>query len=276
MAYMGLSAVWALRQQMGRAHPREAGPKAKTAALKAVELDDSLAAAHGVLGDVYAWTDFNFLDADREYRRLIELAPNDAGSRAAYSHILMILGRPDEAMRQIERAMAIDPLDEGLRMYYTAVLLGARRYDDALAQARVLARAQPGNLGALSALVAAGHMKKQYADVIAAAAAAAEGAGRPAVAEALKKGYAESGYENALRKAIEVELAKHGGEPGVASDAVNTYLMAGDNARALDWLEKAYAERDPYITYISCLPTFDPLRAEPSFQALPRKMDLPQ
>ncbi|MGE5199275.1 MAG: protein kinase domain-containing protein [Rhodospirillaceae bacterium] len=274
--YVGLSAVWALRQQMGLAHPREAGPKARTAALKAIDLDESLAGAHGVLGDVYAWTDFNFPAADREYKRLIELAPNDAGSRATYSHILMILGQPDEAMRQIERAMSIDPLDDLLRMYYTAVLLGARRYEDALTQARVLVRAQPGNLGALSALVAAGHMKKQYAEVITAAAAAAEGTGRPDVAEALKKGYAQSGYANAWRKATEVELAKHGGEPGVASDAVNGYLMAGDNARALDWLEKAYAERDPYITYIGCLPIFDPLRAEPRFHALMRKMNLPK
>ena len=59
-------------------------------------------------------------------------------------------------------------------------------------------------------------------------------------------------------------------------DAASNYVMAGDNARALDWLEKAYAEREPNIPHISCMPTFDPLRAEPRFQALLRRMNLPQ
>jgi TolB-like protein/Tfp pilus assembly protein PilF len=275
-AYGGISAVWALRQQFGLAHPRDAGPKAKAAALKAVELDDTLAGVHGVLGDMFAWTDFDFAAADREYKRALELDPNDAGSRAAYSHILMILGRPDEAMQQIERAVAMDPLAEWLRLYYAAVLLGARRYDDALAQARVAVRAQPGNLPALGVLVVAAHMKREYADAIAANAACYEGMGRQDVAEVLKKGYAESGYAGALRQATEVELAKHGGEPGVAMDAANNYVMAGDNARALDWLEKAYAERNPSMTYVGCNPIYDPLRAEPRFQALLRKMNLPQ
>jgi len=275
-AYGGISAVWALRQQFGLAHPRDAGPKAKAAALKAVELDDTLAGVHGVLGDMFAWTDFDFAAADREYKRALELDPNDAGSRAAYSHILMILGRPDEAMQQIERAVAMDPLAEWLRLYYAAVLLGARRYDDALAQARVAVRAQPGNLPALGVLVVAAHMKREYADAIAANAACYEGMGRQDVAEVLKKGYAESGYAGALRQATEVELAKHGGEPGVAMDAANNYVMAGDNARALDWLEKAYAERNPSMTYVGCNPIYDPLRAEPRFQALLRQMNLPR
>ena len=275
-AYGGISAVWALRQQFGLAHPREAGPKAKAAALKAVELDDTLAGVHGVLGDMFAWTDFDFAAADREYKRALELDPNDAGSRATYSHILMILGRRDEAMQQIERAVAMDPLAEGLRLYYAAVLLGARRYDDALSQARLAVRAQPGNLPALGVLVVAAHMKREYADAIAANAACYEGMGRQDVAEVLKKGYAESGYAGALRQATEVELAKHGGEPGVAMDAANNYVMAGDNARALDWLEKAYAERNPSMTYVGCNPIYDPLRAEPRFQALLRQMNLPR
>jgi tetratricopeptide (TPR) repeat protein len=152
------------------------------AALKAVELDDTLAGTHGVRGDVFAWTDFDFPAADREYKRDLELDPKDAGSRAAYSHILMIIGRRDEAMQQIERAVAMDPLAEGLRLYHAVVLLGARRYDDALSQARLAGsglavRAQPGNLPALGVLVVAAHMKQQYAEAIAAGAAGYEGIG---------------------------------------------------------------------------------------------------
>jgi hypothetical protein len=119
-------------------------------------------------------------------------------------------------------------------------------------------------------------MKHQYAEVIAAGAFLYEQVGRPDVAEAFKKGYAESGYAAALRQAADLELAKHAGEGGVAMDAAISYAMAGDRARALDWLEKAYAERDPFMVYIGCDPRFDSLRAEPRFQALLKRMGLPQ
>jgi serine/threonine-protein kinase len=95
------------------------------------------------------------------------------------------------------------------------------------------------------------------------------------VAEALKKGYAESGYAGAWRRAAEVMLAKHGDER-VATDAAGNYAIAGDRGRALDLLEKAYADRDWPVLYIGVNPIFDPLRAEPRFQALLRRMNLPQ
>jgi hypothetical protein len=154
-------------------------------------------------------------------------------------------------------------------------LVFARRYDEALAQTDKLLRAQPGHLLALSAAYKARHMKQQYADGIAAKATAYDVLGRPDVAAALKQGYAESGYAGALRRAADVELAKHGDEGGVKFDAASNYAMAGDHARALDWLEKAYADRDPNMPYIGCIPYFAPLRAEPRFQALLRQMNLP-
>jgi serine/threonine-protein kinase len=119
-------------------------------------------------------------------------------------------------------------------------------------------------------------MKQQYAEAIAAAAAVYEGSGRRDVAEALKKGFAEAGYAGAWRRATDVEVAKYAGEPDVAWDAAVNYAMARDRTRTLDWLERAYAERYPAMPYISCHPLFDPLRAEPRFQALLRKMNLPQ
>jgi hypothetical protein len=255
---------------------REAGEKAKAAALKAIELDDSLAAAHSRLAGVLTWTDFNFPEAEREFKRTLDLDPNDSTARALYGHVLVILGRPDEAIRQTERAVAIDPLDVGTRVFHAFALSYARRYDEALAQAKEALRMQPGHPGALSALVQAAHMKQHYADAIAGNAVLYEGLGWPDVAEALKKAYAESGYAGAWRQAADVQLKTHGGEPGVAFDAAGNYAIAGDRARALDLLERAYAERDPNMPYIGCMPFFDPLRAEPRFQALLRRMNLPQ
>ena len=143
-------------------------------------------------------------------------------------------------------------------------------------RSREVLRKQPGNMVALGALYQSAHMKRQFADVIAALAVVYEQGGRPAVAAALRKGFTDSGYAEALRKATAVELAKHAGEGGVAMDAATNYALAGDRALALDWLEKAYADRDPGMPFIGCVPIFDPLRAEPRFQALLRRMNLPE
>ncbi len=274
-AYAGMAAVWLYRRQLSMAPAREAGEKGRAAALKAVELDDTLAVAHWILGALFGWTDFNFAAAEREFKRTLELDPNDAQARASYSHALMILGRPGEGMSQIERAVAIDPLDVGVRVFYGVILYSARRYDEAVAQANEVLRLQPGHPGALGILYTALFMKHRYADAIKAQAAYYKAWGWPDVADALTKGYAESGYAVALRRATEVALATHGGEPGVAYEAAWNYTMAGDRARALDWLERAYADGNPSIPYNGVDPNFAPLRNEPRFQALLRKMNLP-
>jgi tetratricopeptide (TPR) repeat protein len=245
------------------------------AALKAVELDDTLASAHFAVGGLTAWTDFNFPGAEREFKRTLELDPNDAQVRAAYSHVLMILRRPGEAMAQIERAVAIDPLDPLVRNLYGVVLLNARRYDEAVAQANEVLRLQPGHAFALGVVYSAQFMKQHYAGAIEAQAAYYKAMGWPDVADALTRGYAESGYAAALRRATEVALRTHGGEPAVAYEAAWNYTMAGDRALALDWLERSYAEGNPSLPYIGVDPNFDPLYAEPRFKALLRKMGLP-
>jgi TolB-like protein/Tfp pilus assembly protein PilF len=275
-AHAGMAAVWAYRRQMSVAPAREAGEKGRAAALKAVELDDTLADAHLSLGGLFAWTDFNFAAAEREFKRTLELDPNDALARAYYSHALMILGRPGEGMSQIERALAIDPLDPVVRIFYGVALALARRYDEAIAQANEVLRLQPGHFGALGGLYTALFMKQRYAEAIEAQAAYYKAWGWPDVADALTKSYAESGWAAALRRATEVALAAHDGEPGVAYEAAWNYAMAGDRARALDWLERSYAEGVAALPYIGIDPVFDPLRAEPRFQALLRKMNLPQ
>jgi tetratricopeptide (TPR) repeat protein len=275
-AYAGVAAVWLYRRQLGFAPPRESGEKARAAALKAIALDDTLAEAHLRLAGLFTWTDFAFRDAEREYLRAIELDPNDPMARVLYAHALLIVGRRDEGMAQAERGVMIDPLDVGVRGQYVYALIYARHYDEAASQAGEILRAQPANIVALGAYYFTQHVKQRYADVIATAATYYEAMGYGDVAEALRKGYAESGYAAAWRRAMDVEVAKHGNDPGVAMDAASNYPMIGERARALDLLEKAYADRDPNIPYIGCHPVYDPLRAEPRFQALLRRMNLPQ
>ncbi len=121
-AYEGLAWVWAIRQQMGMTLPQVAGPKAKAAALKALELDDSYAGAHEALALVRTWTDWDWAGAEPEWRRALELNPNGANAHAYYAHFLAITGRGDEAVRHSQRALELDPFNALFHGMYAMVL----------------------------------------------------------------------------------------------------------------------------------------------------------
>ena len=273
--YAGIALVWACRQQVGYAKPAEAGPKARAAARRAVELDDSVPEAHFALADILTWTDWNWAAAAREWERAVELGPGDAVAIATYSHYLTIVGQRDEAMRQIERAVELDPFNALTVTFYSVDLYCARRYDEAIAQARRALSLQPDSPIALLALEMALHATGRHDEMIATAERFYAG-WCPDVGEALERGYVGRDYAGAWRRAAEVEAERHGKRPGAAIDIVQNYLFSGDTAHALDWLEKACDDRDPSMPYIGCMPIFDPLRSEPRFQALVRKLGLPQ
>jgi TolB-like protein/Tfp pilus assembly protein PilF/predicted Ser/Thr protein kinase len=275
-AYADISNVWVTRQQMGFTLPSEAGPKAKAAVRRALELDETLPRAHSVLAQVLTWIDWDWAAAGREWEKSIELGPDDKGTLAAYSHYLMIVGRRDEAMGQIERAVELDPVSPPTA-FYAINLLCAHRYDDSIVQARRKLRLDPHNLVALTALFWALHESGKHDEAIKAAIRyyACWLPDAPDVREALERGYAEEGYAGAWRRAADVEASRHAEEPGIAFDAACCYMFAGDMARALDWLEKAIAQRDPNAPYANCLPLWDPVHSDPRFQDLLRKMNLP-
>jgi TolB-like protein len=134
-AHTGIAYVWSIRNQMGYVPPGEATPQIKAAATKALELDDTLALAHYALGMI-AWNEWDWETNEREFRRTIQLDPSFPDVRAWYSHLLMALGRPDEAMAQIEHALQLDPLNALTRALYGMDLYFLRRYDGAIAQSR--------------------------------------------------------------------------------------------------------------------------------------------
>ena len=183
-----------------------------------------------------------------------------------------------EAIQEIERAVAIDLLNTINLSVYAIDLYCVRRYDDAIAQARAVLRMQSDAGVAMTALLFSLHEQKRHGEAIEVAASAHSGPlfGWPDVAEAVRKGYAEAGSAAAFLRAADLETATHGNEPGVAIDAAMNHVMGADDPRALDCLEKAYEQRDPNVPYANCFPVYDPLRAEPRFQALLRKMGLPR
>jgi serine/threonine-protein kinase len=272
LAYAGVAMVWSDRQQMGLTPPHEAAPKAKAAVLKALELDNTLAEAHYALAVIYAWTDWNWPAAEAAFKRAIELDPNFPDARAGYSHYLNMMRRPDEAMAQIERALALDPFNPLVQIFYAADLMFVRRYDDAVAAARNA----PGNPGALQAIWWARSLKGTQKEAFEAAKAYMKVTyDDRAVDEALDQGYAQGGYTEGMKRGAQALAARFRASFVPPTDVASLYLDAGDNRQALDWLERGFDVRDPVLPYLG-LPYFDRLRSEPRFQALLRRLNLPQ
>ncbi len=281
-AYAGLAWVWGARQQTQVSLPGVSGPKAKAAAERAIALDESSDVAHEALAVISTWTDWGWDAAEREWRRTLELNPNNATAHAYYAHFLAIMGRTAEAVEHAERSIALDPYNSLFKALYGVVLVFDRRYDDAIATARAALELQPGNWVASGALQSAFIEKGMEEEALE---PLKERVARdPERLTAFERGLTEGGYKGAQLANGDVlaeryEMAK--GVPDAGTKRVFLpygiaccYLDAGDYERAIDWLEEAYEVRDPNLPYIGD-PGWDPLRSDPRFQALVKRMGLP-
>ncbi len=142
-AYVGRASVWVVRNQLGLASPGEAGPKAKAAALRALELDADSAEAHHVLASVRTYIDWDWDGAGESWRRTLELNPNVATAQELYAHFLAITGNGEEALIHSEKAAVLDPFNPLVLSWHAQILFMQRRYDEALAVAREAERIQP-------------------------------------------------------------------------------------------------------------------------------------
>jgi len=275
-AYVGMSHVWGGYNQQGFLSSDEATPKQKAAALKALQLDNTLAEVHHSLAGINTWTDWDWQGAEREFRRAIELNSNYPDTHRYYAHFLNIMKRPKEAMEESKRALELDPLNTMSQDFYGMALLHARRYDEAIDVLRKVLNASPNDALGLSTLRSVYHMKGMYNEALEIWKASFAAKGDQQAVEALSRGFAEGGYSAALRNVADT-LAARSRTTFVTPWQIGTlYTRAGKKEEALDWLEKAYAAHDPNMPYISPDPIFDILRDEPRFQDILRRMKLPQ
>ncbi len=286
-AYEGLSWVWSARQAVFTATRQEAGPKAKAAALQAIALDDTSAGAHEVLATVRTFTDRDWSGAEAEWRRTLEIDPAGANAHAYYALFLSITGRAEEALQHSQRSIELDPFNVLYRGLHARVLCeGARRPDDAMAAARTAMAMQPGRTGpAASALECAFISKGMYEEHL--ALQRERIAGDPERLAALEQGFAEAGYQGAMRRVAESLAARYeksGGvpdpkAPGLASQPPGIiaawYAHAGDYGLAIDWLERSF-QVGGGDAGIASHPRWDPVRSDPRFQALIRRLGLPR
>jgi TolB-like protein len=273
-AYAGIAFVWIGRNQMGYAAPREAVPKAKAAALKALELDNTLAQAHWALADVNYYSEWDWAGAEAEFKKAIELNPNDPGARVHYSQYLIIMKRPKEAMGQIQRALEMDPLNPHFQAFLGAELEMTGRADEAMEQARKVLRTssgQPWVHGLLSEIL---FRKAEYEGSLAEMKACY--AGDREMEDALTQGYAQSGYRGAMKSAADTLAARARKTYVLPSDVAWLYAMAGEKAQTLAWLERGFEVHDPQMPENTLHLAFAPLHSDPRFQDIVRRMNLPQ
>jgi TolB-like protein/DNA-binding winged helix-turn-helix (wHTH) protein/Tfp pilus assembly protein PilF len=266
----GLADFYILTDSMG---PREAFPKAREYASRAIAADEGLAAGHAALGYAYYYGDWNWEGAEREFKRALELEAGDSLARERYARLLGTLGRFDEAHQQMSRALALDPLSLTVHEAAAALWFNARNYDRMIEQANKILELNPQDHRAQEHLAIAHLHLGRYEDARAAA---------------------ERGRELLPHEPLFMLLSglvhHRLGRPSPSLTAferlsrttyVPTVFLAiaaaqtGRTERALSLLENAYRERDPYMVLLNVNPWFDPLRGHPRFQELLRAMQFP-
>jgi len=272
-AYAGIGLVWGFRNQMGFVPPTIAIPRVKAAALKALELDKTLAAAHHALA-LSAWGEWDWKGVETESLRAIELDPSDPDPRAAHMWSLMVLNRPVEARGEIERALQLDPLNALFQGFYGMNLRRAGRHDEAIVQLQNALKTSPGLSFAHCGLWWSLRDLDRHADALTEARECYAKYGER-VADALSLGYAEAGYAAAMRRAADTLAAGFSGVYIAPFDVVWAYSQAGDRDRTLEWLMKAVEVRDPNMNAMVTDPQFDGLRGDARFQELLRRVNLP-
>jgi TolB-like protein/DNA-binding winged helix-turn-helix (wHTH) protein/Tfp pilus assembly protein PilF len=275
-AYSGLADTYALLGdwQYAVMTPKEAFPKAKAAATKALELDSALGEAHNSLAFVLDGFDWDLDSGGKEFRRAIELNPGYATAHHWYAWHLSLLGRYDEAIAEMRKAENLDPLSLIINADMAELLVLAHSYDESIRQSRKTIEMDPNFALARNQLGQAYLQKHMYDEAVAEMQQAVQLSGdSPTCIANLARAYVASGKRSEALKLLG-ELQKRS-TPGYsnASEIAVIYASLGDTDHAMNWLEKGYEER--FNPGVLLRPGFDPLRSDSRFQNLVRRIGLP-
>jgi TolB-like protein/Tfp pilus assembly protein PilF len=273
-AYLGLAKAYTnLGTVFSGVSPEATRPKVISFARKALELDPNLVEAHVALAFVLE-EEWHWAEAEAEYKRALELNPNNAQAHAWFALWLVCQGRADEAVASVEHARALDPVEvTGGNVAW--ILFQAHRYDDAIRESKSALAIQPGNAGNLTGLGFALIANNQPADAIPVLEKAVSlSPGSPAATGILIRAYAHAGRSSdAMRLLAELKQRRKAGYIPAAA-FVNAYLGLGDKEQAFYWLEQAYKEQSNILQFLKSHPYFDPIRGDPRFADLVRRVGL--
>lgn len=268
LAYTGLADSYALLASNGTdgMPPNQAMPIAKANARKALELDSALGEAHASLAYILMSWEWNMPEAEKEFRRAIELKPGYATAHQWYSHYLLAAGRVSEAQREMSAAMNLEPLSLAINVGAGWCLYFARRYDEAIEIYRNTLKTDPAFTLAHQTLGMAYGQKQMYADAVAEFRQAVElSNGSPVSIAGLANAYAAAGQVTDARQQVArlEELARHRYVPAVL--LANAYRSLGDDQRTYEYIVKGIGERSDYLIYVRTDPALEAIATSPRF-----------
>jgi len=279
MAYAGLADCYAILPDYGPS-PSEDIPKAKAAALKAIELDPTLARAYVNLGGIKMGHEWDFAGGEAEFKKALELDPNDTHAHERYADNLGVLGgREQEALAEINRAHQLDPLSPAISVEIGTVYIDARRFDEAIDVCKKVANENPTYAGAHDCLASAYWGKHMYPQVIEEQKVYGRLSGDEDdsdYASVMEEGFRSGGWPGALTKSIEALLAQRKTGYSSAYTIATMYAQLGDKEQAFRWLNTALQEHAEGVMGLKTDFLLDPLRSDPRFVELVRKVGLPQ
>jgi tetratricopeptide (TPR) repeat protein len=275
LAYSGLADCYQVVPAYHMFLPTEVYPKARAAATRALELDDNLAEAYTSLGAVKHNLDWAFSDAEDFYKKAISLNPNYATAHQWYSELLMALGRHDEALMEIERAHELDPFSPIITLLRGDVYLYARQYDLAIERYQEALDLHPNFRSTYLGISTTYSLKEMHEEAIRLAQKAVNLTDNPVPIINLGYIYARSGQKDKALEQLWImqnlpdqELLKY------AERLAILYCGLGDIEKVFYWLEKAYEQHDVLISFIKVEPKYDPVRSDPRFVDLLKKLGL--
>jgi TolB-like protein/Tfp pilus assembly protein PilF len=273
LAYAGLADCYVVPTTLP---PREALPRAKAAATKALEIDNTLAEAHTSLAVVMMQYDWDWAGTEREFQRAIELNPNYATAHQWYAEYLAAMGRLDEAIAKVKRAEELDPLSLIISWNVGRILIFARQYDQALEQGRKILELYPTSDWEAHDILALAYEQKGMYDEAIAEYEEAWGFTEEEIDE-FRQAYAVGNMAGYWQKRLDIL------ERPPKQEAVNPFLSipiyarVGEKDQAFEWLERAYQEQSLgwFVVDLKVDPMLDPLRDDPRYADLLRRMNLP-
>jgi len=253
---------------------KEAFPKAKAAAIKALELDSALGEAHNSLAFVLDGFDWDLDAGGKEFQRAIELNPGYATAHHWYAWHLSLLGRYDEAIGEMKKAENLDPLSLIINADLAEILLLAHSYDESIQQSRKTMELDPDFALAHNQLAQAYLQKHMNQEAVAELQTAAQlSGGSPTCLANLARAYVASGKRIEALKVLSELKARSNLAYSNAAEIAMIYASLGDADQAMTWLERGYDER--FNPGVLLRPGFDPLRSDLRFQNLLRRIGLP-
>ncbi|MCI0405544.1 MAG: tetratricopeptide repeat protein, partial [candidate division Zixibacteria bacterium] len=275
LAYAGLADSYNMLGFYSMLPPKEAFPKARAAALKALEIDENLTEAHPALAYARHYHDWNWTGAEKDYQRAIQLNPNYASAHQFYATFLTCMGRTDESFARMKKAQELDPLSLIISSALGWLHYYSRRYDEAIEQLKKAQEMDPNFFLAHLWQGFAYQEKSMYKAALEEYEKAKTlSSGSPITIASLGHTYAFSGKREKAEEVLKelFELMQH--RYVSAYYFASIYAGLGDKDKAFDWLEKAFEERSQALVFLKVDPHVDPLRADPRFTALLRKVGL--